>query len=154
MTQKISCETFSKIVSVILYLLVSSMAHAAEDIASASTAHLEIRFAQAEVVAQVEIIDVHRDVDSALSEEGITAISGYIYSAVPSQVWKGPMGGEITFRLGFESCDLKLEQGENYLIFANLDSYGRLHLRSCEAVIAESDATAILAQLNKFIKQG
>ncbi|WHI47537.1 hypothetical protein ACJJIW_15745 [Microbulbifer sp. JMSA004] len=149
-----SFELFPRIVGGIFFFLMSGLVHTTEDIAAASTTHLELRFAQAEIVAQVEVIDVHRDVDSALSEDGVTAISGYIYSAVPSQVWKGPMGGEITFRLGFESCDIKLEQGENYLIFANLDSYGRLHLKSCEAVIAESDATAILAQLNEFIKQG
>ncbi|AWF81065.1 hypothetical protein BTJ40_09700 [Microbulbifer sp. A4B17] len=154
MAQKFPCEIFPRITIYVFSLLLSGWVYAAEDMAASATAHLELRFAQAEIVAQVEVIDVHRDVDSALSEDGVTAVSGYVYSAVPSQVWKGPMGGEITFRLGFESCDRKLEQGENYLIFANLDSYGRLHLRSCEAVIAESDASAILAQLSKFVKQG
>ncbi|WP_444930717.1 hypothetical protein ACJJIF_02750 [Microbulbifer sp. SSSA002] len=154
MAQIISSEMFLRIVRCILFLLVSSFASATEEVAESSNAHLELRFAEAEVVAQVEVTNVYRDVDSALSEAGITAVSGYVYSAVPSQVWKGPVGGEITFRLGFESCDIKLEQGENYLIFASLDSYGRLHLRSCEAVIAESDASAILAQLSEFIKQG
>ncbi|MCO1334242.1 hypothetical protein MO867_07780 [Microbulbifer sp. OS29] len=153
MSRHITAISFVR-VCVLSFLGLASSSGFAEEIAAITDDHLELRFSQAEVVAQVEVIDIHRDVDSALSEEGVTAISGYVYSAVPSEVWKGPIGGEITFRLGLESCDIKLEKGENYLIFANLDSYGRLHLRSCEAVVAESDAGAILAQLNKFIKQG
>ncbi|GAB2898826.1 hypothetical protein GCM10027180_31000 [Microbulbifer echini] len=119
-----------------------------------SSAHLEIRFSEAAVVAQVKVIGIHRDVDSALSEPGVTAISGYVYSAEPSQVWKGMVADQITFRLGLEYCDKKLEQGEHYLIFASLDSYGRLQLHSCDSAVVESEAEALLAELNAFTSQG
>ncbi|MDP5208916.1 hypothetical protein [Microbulbifer sp. 2205BS26-8] len=115
---------------------------------SQTVTHLEAQFAGAAVVAQVEVIDIHRDVDSALSAPGVTAISGYVYSAAPSRVWKGAVAEQITFRLGLEYCDRKLEVGERYLIFAGRDAYGRLQLLSCEAAVAESDAATLLAILS------
>ncbi|WP_444888869.1 hypothetical protein [Microbulbifer sp. JMSA008] len=124
-----------------------------EEMAESST-NLEVRFGAAAVVAQVEVIGIHRDVDSALSEPGVTAISGYVYSAVPGQVWKGIVADQITFRLGLEYCDKKLEKGERYLIFARLDSYGRLQLQSCDSAVVESEAEALLAELNEFSSQG
>ncbi|WP_299943557.1 hypothetical protein [uncultured Microbulbifer sp.] len=119
-----------------------------EAVFSETAAHLETQFAEAAVVAQVEVIDIHRDVDSALSAPGVTAISGYVYSAAPSRVWKGAVAEQITFRLGLEYCDRKLERGGRYLIFAGRDIYGRLQLLSCEAVVVESDAAVLLAILS------
>lgn len=115
---------------------------------------LAARYAEAELVAQVQISSVHRDVDSALSEPGMVAVSGYVYSAVSHQVWKGEAGRLIAFRLGLESCDRKLRKGERYLIFASPDIHGRLHLRSCEAAVAESEAAPVLARLKQLGQQG
>lgn len=115
---------------------------------------LSERFADAEVVAQVQIAGVHRDVDNALSEPGMVAILGYVYSAVSKQVWKGEANKLIAFRLGLDACDRKLKRGARYLIFASPDSYGRLQLRSCEAVIPEAEAAPLLARLKQFQVQG
>lgn len=115
---------------------------------------LAARYAEAELVAQVQIAGVHRDVDNALSEPGMVAISGYVYSAVSQQIWKGEANRLIAFRLGLESCDRKLEKGALYLIFASPDSYGRLQLRSCDAAVAESEAAPLLARLKQFEQQG
>ncbi|MCX2784565.1 hypothetical protein [Microbulbifer thermotolerans] len=112
------------------------------------------RFAEAELVAQVQINAIHRDVDNALSEPGMVAISGYVYSATSMRVWKGKADGLIAFRLGFESCDKKLEKGARYLIFASPDSKGRLQLRGCDAVMEESEAAPLLARLKQFQLQG
>jgi len=112
------------------------------------------RYAAAALVAQVQIAGVHRDVDNALSEPGMVAISGYVYSAVSHQVWKGEANRLIAFRLGLEYCDKKLRKGERYLIFASPDSYGRLQLRSCDAAVAESEAAPLLARLQQFGQQG
>ncbi|SHE70018.1 hypothetical protein SAMN04487965_0463 [Microbulbifer donghaiensis] len=115
---------------------------------------LALRYAAAELVAQVQITGVHRDVDNALSEPGMIAISGYVYSAVSRQVWKGEANRLIAFRLGLEACDKKLTKGESYLIFASPDSYGRLQLRGCDSAVAEPEATQLLARLRDFDKQG
>ncbi|GAA5442531.1 hypothetical protein Misp06_00705 [Microbulbifer sp. NBRC 101763] len=140
---------------VLIFLnLMPHMGHAEEGVLGVPTTNLEMRFTEAAVVAQVEVIGIHRDVDSALSEPGVTAISGYVYSAVPEQIWKGAVADQITFRLGLEFCDTKLEKGERYLIFASLDSYGRLQLRSCDAAVVESDAEGLLAELNEFTTRG
>lgn len=112
------------------------------------------RFAEAELVAQVQISAIHRDVDNALSEPGMVAISGYVYAATSMRVWKGKADGLIAFRLGLESCDKKLEKGARYLIFATPDSQGRLYLRGCDAVLEESEAAPLLARLNQFQLQG
>ncbi|QFT55105.1 hypothetical protein [Microbulbifer sp. THAF38] len=134
--------------------LVAIQAFTWQGAAIESGTNLEVRFTEAAVVAQVEVIGIHRDVDSALSEPGVTAISGYVYSAVPGQVWKGIVADQITFRLGLEYCDKKLEKGESYLIFARLDSYGRLQLHSCDSAVVESEAEALLAELKAFSSQG
>lgn len=112
---------------------------------------LGTRFAEAELVAQVQIAGIHRDVDNALSEAGMTAVLGYVYSAVSRQVWKGEANRLIAFRLGLQACDRKLRKGANYLIFASPDSFGRLQLRSCDAAVPESEAGALLAQLEEAV---
>lgn len=112
------------------------------------------RFADAELVAKVQIASIHRDIDNALSEPGMVAILGYVYSAVPQQVWKGEANSLIAFRLGLNACETKLEKGHSYLIFVRPDSFGRLQLRSCEAVIPEDQAEPILARLDQFRSQG
>lgn len=112
------------------------------------------RFANAELVAQVQIAGVHRDLDNALSEPGMVAILGYVYSAVSKQVWKGEANKLIAFRLGLDACDRKLEKGARYLIFASPDSYGRLQLHSCDAVVPEAEAASLLARLRQFQVQG
>ncbi|MFA0813716.1 hypothetical protein [Microbulbifer epialgicus] len=154
MPRLIFSRTFAQRLSIIFLCLITISGYAGEEASVVPNANLEIRFTEAAVVAQVEVIGIHRDVDSALSEPGMTAISGYVYSAVPDQVWKGAVADQITFRLGLEYCDKKLEKGGRYLIFASLDSYGRLQLRSCDAVVVESDAEALLAELNEFTTQG
>lgn len=116
--------------------------------------NLAARYAEAELVAKVEISAVHRDIDNALSEPGMSAISGYVYAAVSHQVWKGEAESMIAFRLGFEFCDKKLQKGERYLIFASPDIYGRLQLRSCDAAVAEPEAAPLLARLKQLEQQG
>ncbi|WP_323844537.1 hypothetical protein [Microbulbifer magnicolonia] len=108
-----------------------------------------LRYEQAELVAQVQVTGVHRDVDNALSEPGMVAISGYVYSAVSRRVWKGEATRLVAFRRGLDKCEDKLKKGENYLIFASPDSYGRLQLLSCDAAVAESEAVNLLARLNQ-----
>ncbi|MFC6631903.1 hypothetical protein [Microbulbifer taiwanensis] len=112
---------------------------------------LALRYTEAELVAQVQITGVHRDVDNALSEPGMIALSGYVYSAVSRHVWKGQANRLVAFRLGLEYCDKKLEKGARYLIFASPDSFGRLQLRSCDAAVAESEADPLLARLREVV---
>lgn len=123
----------------------------AASVGAAAEDTLGTRFAEAELVAQVQIAGVHRDVDNALSEAGMTAVLGYVYSAVSRQVWKGEANRLIAFRLGLQACDRKLKKGGSYLIFASPDSFGRLQLRSCDAAVPESDAGALLAQLEEAV---
>ncbi|WP_193164470.1 hypothetical protein [Microbulbifer hainanensis] len=115
---------------------------------------LGARYASAALVAQVQIAGIHRDVDSALSEPGMVALLGYVYSAVSRQVWKGEANRLIAFRLGLDACDKKLVKGGRYLIFASPDSYGRLQLRSCDAAVPEAEAAPLLAQLKQIDQQG
>lgn len=115
---------------------------------------LASRYAEAGLVARVQISGIHRDVDNALSEPGMVAVRGYVYSAVSRQVWKGEATQMLAFRLGLEACQTKLQQGEHYIIFASPDTYGRLQLDSCEAAIPEADAPDMLAQLDRISKQG
>lgn len=124
---------------------------AGETAQAAAKEALGARFAEAELVAQVQIAGIHRDVDNALSEPGMTAILGYVYSAVSRQVWKGEANRLIAFRLGLQACDKKLEKGGSYLIFASADSFGRLQLRSCESAVPESEAGPLLAQLEEVV---
>ena len=112
------------------------------------------RFSDAELVAKVQIASIHRDIDNALSEPGMVAILGYVYSAVPQQVWKGEANSLIAFRLGLNACETKLEKGRSYLIFVRPDSFGRLQLRSCEAVVPEDQAGPLLARLDQIKLQG
>ena len=115
---------------------------------------LGARYASASLVAQVQIAGIHRDVDSALSEPGMVAILGYVYSAVSRQVWKGEANRLVAFRLGLDVCDKKLVKGGRYLIFASPDSYGRLQLQSCDAAVPEAEAAPLLAQLKQIDQQG
>ncbi|BBM03171.1 hypothetical protein [Microbulbifer sp. GL-2] len=154
MQRHISPATFALGFVFIFLNLAATLGYAVEKAPVVPISNLEIRFTEAVIVAQVEVIGIHRDIDSALSEQGVTAISGYVYSAVPGQVWKGVVADQITFRLGLEYCDMKLEKGERYLIFASLDSYGRLQLRSCDAAVMESEAEELLAELREFTTQG
>ncbi|WP_345549542.1 hypothetical protein [Microbulbifer aestuariivivens] len=119
-----------------------------------ATHSLTSLFEQAVLVAQVQVSGIHRDIDNALSEPGMVAVSGYVYSAVSRRMWKGEAGKLLAFRLGLDACLEKLKQGERYIIFATPDSYGRLQLNSCEAAIPDVDAAALLAQLDRIAKQG
>lgn len=108
------------------------------------------RIATSELVARVKITGVHRMIDNALSEPGMVAILGYVYSGVAEKIWKGAPSNLIAFRLTLDDCDRKLERGEQYLIFANADAQGRLQLSSCEAAVAGADAVSLLGQLNRY----
>lgn len=108
------------------------------------------RIAGAELVARVKITGVHRIIDSALSEPGMIAILGYIYSGVAEKAWKGAPANLIAFRLTLDDCADKLKHGERYLIFAEADTQGRLQLSGCEAAVVASDADKLLVQLNQY----
>ncbi|WP_346836530.1 hypothetical protein [Microbulbifer sp. SAOS-129_SWC] len=115
---------------------------------------LGARYAAADLVAEVQIAGVHRDVDNALSEPGMTAILGYVYSAVSRQVWKGEANRLIAFRLGLDACEIKLKKGGRYLIFASPDSFGRLQLHSCKAAVPESEAGPLVARIKQIQQPG
>ena len=106
------------------------------------------RYVDASLVAKVRIAGVHRVVDQALSEPGMTAVLGYVYSGVAEKVWRGPAGKLIAFRLELSACQSKLQEGEAYLIFAHTDADGLLELTDCSDAIAESQADSLLVQLN------
>ncbi|MCK7596999.1 hypothetical protein M0G74_06895 [Microbulbifer sp. CAU 1566] len=104
----------------------------------------------AQLVARVKITGVHRMIDQALSEPGMVAILGYVYSGVAEKVWKGEPAKLIAFRLTLDHCDRKLKRGEHYVIFAETDRDGRLQLSSCEAAVTEADAPNLLVKLNQY----
>lgn len=110
------------------------------------------RIDEAELVAKVRITGVHRMIDHALSEPGMMAILGYVYSGVAEKVWKGESARLLAFRLTLDDCDKKLHEGEQYLIFANTDTEGRLQLVSCEAAVANGEAGNLLVQLDRYIQ--
>ncbi|WP_143735721.1 hypothetical protein [Microbulbifer mangrovi] len=113
-------------------------------------AAVQDRIATSELVAQVKITGVHRMIDNALSEPGMVAILGYVYSGVTEKIWKGAPTNLVAFRLTLDDCDRKLERGEHYLIFAKVDTQGRLQLASCEAAVAGADAAGLLGQLDRY----
>ncbi|WP_299592397.1 hypothetical protein [uncultured Microbulbifer sp.] len=108
------------------------------------------RIHNAELVARVKITGVHRMVDRALSEPGMVAILGYVYSGVTQEVWKGVPSKLVAFHLALGDCDRKLQRGGQYVIFAQTDPQGRLQLSGCEAAVEEADATGLLAQLERY----
>lgn len=108
------------------------------------------RIQSSELVARVKITGVHRMIDNALSEPGMVAILGYVYSGVAQKVWKGEPSNLIAFRLTLDDCDRKLVRGRQYLIFAETDTQGRLQLSSCEAAIEDSAAASLLVQLDSY----
>ncbi|MBB5210241.1 hypothetical protein [Microbulbifer hydrolyticus] len=108
------------------------------------------RIHNSELVARVKITGVHRMVDNALSEPGMVAILGYVYSGVAQKVWKGESSNLIAFRLTLDDCDHKLKRGAQYLIFAESDTRGRLQLSSCEAAIEDAEAASLLVQLDRY----
>ncbi|MCA0891985.1 hypothetical protein [Microbulbifer agarilyticus] len=108
--------------------------------------HLE----SAELVAQVEIVAVHRLLDRALSEPGMAAVSGYLYSAVARKVWKGATRKQLSFQLNLADCEEKLALGARYLIFARRNTFGDMALSGCDAAIVDTDASAVLAQLDQY----
>ena len=110
---------------------------------------LASQYEHAEWVAQVKISGVHRMVDNALSEPGMVAILGYVYSGVAQKVWKGEQGKLVAFRVTLEACDRKLVRGEQYLLFANTDSDGRLQVASCAGIMPGADAASLLAYLEQ-----
>ncbi|WP_158681743.1 hypothetical protein [Microbulbifer pacificus] len=110
------------------------------------------RIDDAELVAKVRITGVHRMIDHALSEPGMMAILGYVYSGVAEKVWKGETTRLLAFRLTLDVCNEKLQQGEQYLIFAKSDAQGRLQLESCEAAVADGEAGSLLVQLDRYIQ--
>ena len=108
------------------------------------------RIQRAELVARVKITGVHRMIDNALSQPGMVAVLGYVYSGVAEKVWKGEPSNLVAFRLTLDDCDRKLERGVQYVIFAESDTQGRLQLSSCEAAVEDSDAAKLLAQLDLY----
>lgn len=111
---------------------------------------LSVRIAEAELVAKVRITGVHRMIDHALSEPGMMAILGYVYSGVAEKVWKGESARLLAFRLTLDDCEERLNEGEQYLIFAQADAEGRLQLASCEAAVAGAEAGNLLVQLDRY----
>ncbi|WGL16913.1 hypothetical protein PVT68_01110 [Microbulbifer bruguierae] len=109
-----------------------------------------LRLFNAELVARVKVTGIHRIIDKALSEPGMVALLGYVYSGITQKVWKGDPAKLIAFRLTLNDCDRKLKRGEQYLIFAQSDMLGRLKLTGCEAVVSESEAGALLVKLDQY----
>lgn len=105
------------------------------------------RFENASLVALVKITGIHRMIDNALSEPGMVAIMGYVYSGVTQKVWKGEAGTLLAFRVTLDACGRKLKGGEQYLIFAGADSDGRLGIGSCDAIISGVEADSLLVYL-------
>lgn len=110
------------------------------------------RIAEAELVAKVRITGVHRMIDHALSEPGMLAILGYVYSGVAEKVWKGESARLLAFRLTLDDCEKKLHEGEQYLIFAKTDAEGRLEVASCDGAVADSEAGSLLVQLDRYMQ--
>ncbi|AQQ67813.1 hypothetical protein Mag101_09295 [Microbulbifer agarilyticus] len=111
---------------------------------------IQQQLASAELVAQVEIVAVHRLLDRALSEPGMAAVSGYLYSAVARKVWKGATRKQLNFQLNLADCEKKLALGVRYLIFARRNIFGEMALSGCDAAIVDSDASGVLAQLDQY----
>ena len=67
-----------------------------------------------------------------------------------SRVWKGPVVDTLTVVFGTtpiaSSCDLTLQAGSSYVIFAELYE-SELRTRQCTGTAAEVDATATIAAL-------
>ncbi len=132
-----------RLLAVLLGIELLPLAHAAPESA------FKERFYNAELIAKVRIASVHRMVDQALSEPGMTAIKGYVYAGVTQKVWRGPAGNLVAFRLSLDACQQKLHSGETYLIFARTDADGRLELMDCSDAVEEGQAASLLAQLNR-----
>lgn len=113
-------------------------------------APLKRQLETAELVARVEITAVQRLIDHALSEPGMTAVTGYVYSGVAQQVWKGASAAHLAFRVHLADCQEKLTRGQQYLIFARTNARGYLELLSCEAAIAHPERGNLLAELNRY----
>ncbi|MFV8783691.1 hypothetical protein ACNKU7_14830 [Microbulbifer sp. SA54] len=102
------------------------------------------QFEQADVVAQVLVTTIHRVIDNALSEPGMTAILGYVYSAKTQAIYKGEAGKLLAFRVTLDACQDKLEKGSRYLIFATTDTEGRLLVDSCDSILSGTEAASLL----------
>ncbi|HEX7977051.1 MAG TPA: hypothetical protein VF461_00505 [Gemmatimonadaceae bacterium] len=67
------------------------------------------------------------------------------------RVWKGPLVDTLTVDFGStpvaSSCDLSLEVGRSYVIFATRDENGVVRSRVCNGTTAEDDATATISAL-------
>ncbi|WP_406827816.1 hypothetical protein [Microbulbifer sp. ARAS458-1] len=116
----------------------------------ALTVPLKQQLETAELVARVEITAVQRLIDHALSEPGMTAVTGYVYSGVTQRVWKGASVAHIAFRVHLADCVEKLTRGRQYLIFARTNARGYLELLSCEAAIANPETGNLLAELEQY----
>ena len=68
-----------------------------------------------------------------------------------SRVWKGPAVDTLTVVVGNtaieSSCDLRLEPGESYVIFASRGENGLLFTSQCTGTASEHDATATISAL-------
>lgn len=138
----------------LLLLFATALVSANSESEASSLEQLDKRYTEAELVAQVQISGIHRDLDNALSEPGMVAILGYIYSAVSQQVWKGQANNLLAFRLGLDACAEKLNLGDKYIIFARSDSRGRLQLHSCEAFVPETEFAPLLAHFKQVGQRG
>ena len=68
-----------------------------------------------------------------------------------SRIWKGPLVDTLTVVFGstpiVSSCDLTLQAGSSYVIFAVRYDDGALRTRQCTGTAAEVDATATISAL-------
>jgi hypothetical protein len=68
-----------------------------------------------------------------------------------SRIWKGPRVDTLTVVFGstpiVSSCDLTLQAGSSYVIFAVRYDDGALRTRQCTGTAAEVDATATISAL-------
>ncbi len=68
-----------------------------------------------------------------------------------SRIWKGPQVDTLTVVFGStplaSSCDLTLQTGSSYVIFAVPYADGAFRTRQCSGTTAESDATATISAL-------
>lgn len=102
------------------------------------------RFERADLVAKVRITTIHRIIDNALSEPGMSAILGHVYSARVQTVYKGEAGKLLAFSVRFDACQEKLKKGDQYLVFAQADTEGRLQVNSCDGILSGADAASLL----------
>ena len=111
---------------------------------------LQQRYSAADMVSLVKVKYIGDLVNPAMSQHGLVAVQGYVYTAELLQQWKGAQRPNFKIRVNLRDCHARLALGNEYLVFGKLGEGYDFQSFSCDDLVPRGQAVDLLSALDRL----